>query len=100
MSGSPFAMPGCPNPRRVAGGSVFGNKLHGFAVTCMNSSSILLFAGQNDGTLHASSIDVPAGPAATTAERNILFADLYGRGHDDIIVSNGSAGTITILSSK
>ncbi len=98
--GSPFALAGCANPRRVATGSVYGNKLHDFAVTCTNSSTILLFIGQKDGGVHLASFDVPAVISGRPAERGILMADLLGRGRDDIIVSNGSAGTITILFSK
>jgi hypothetical protein len=100
MSGSPFALPGCANPRAVAVGSVYGNKLHDFAVTCMNSSTILLFAGQKGGGLHLSPLDVRTGASGSPAERGILMADLLKRGRDDIIVSNGAAGTITLLFSK
>lgn len=32
--------------------------------------------------------------------QGILLADLLGRGRDDIIVSNGSAGTVTLLLAK
>lgn len=100
MLGSPFALTGCANPRRVAAGRVYGNKLHDFAVTCTNNSIILLFIGQKDGGLHLSSLDVPGAASGGSAERGILMADLLRRGRDDIIVSNGSAGTITILFSK
>ena len=78
-------------------GSVYGNKLHDFAVACTNSSTILLFSGQKDGRLHLSSFDVRAAVSGGPAEPGILMADLLGRGGDDIIVSNGSAGTVTIL---
>ena len=100
MTGSPLALPGCRNPRRVAVGSVHGNRLHDFAVTCTNSSTILLFAGQQNGGLHLSSLDVPAGTSGSPGERGILLTDLLGRGRDDIILSNGSAGSITLLFSK
>lgn len=94
MPGSPFALPGCANPRRVAVGSVYGNKLHDFAVTCANSSTILLYASQRDGELRFSSLDLPAG---ASSERGILLADLLGSGRDEIIVSDRTAGTITLL---
>jgi hypothetical protein len=100
MPGSPFALPGCANPRRIAVGSVYGHTLHDFAVTCMNSSTVLLFIGQKGGGLHLSSLDVPAGASGRPSERGILLADLLGRGRDDILVSNGSAGTITLLLSR
>jgi hypothetical protein len=100
MPGSPFALPGCPNPRRVAVGSVYGNKLHDFAVTCNSSVTVLLFTSQKGGRLHLSSLDVPAGGSSVPVERGILLADLLGRGRDDIIVSNGSSGTITLLLSR
>ena len=97
MAGSPFALPGCAYPRSVAVGSVFGNKLHDFAVTCTNSSTVLLFAGQRGGGLHLSSLDVGASVSGSPKERGILLADLLKRGRDDAIVSDRSAGTITLL---
>jgi hypothetical protein len=100
MAGSPFALPGCANPRRVSVGSVYGDKLHDFAVTCTNSSTVLLFAGSKDGGLHLSSFEVPAGGSGGPSERGILLADLLGRGRDDIIISNGSAGSLTLLLSR
>lgn len=100
MSGSPFALPGCASPRRVAVGSVYGSKLPDFAVTCTNSSTVLVFTGQKGGGVHLSSFDVSAGGSSRPAGRGILMADLLGRGRDDIIISNGSAGTITLLLSK
>jgi FG-GAP-like repeat len=100
MPGSPFALPGCGNPRSLSIGSVYGNMLRDFAVTCMNSTTVLLFSGLKGGGLHLSSFDAPAGALGSPAERGILLADLLGRGRDDIIISNGSAGTITLLISK
>lgn len=100
MPGSPFALPGCASPQSIAVGSVHGNALHDFAVTCINSSTVLLFIGQKGGGLRLSSLDVPAGASGRPSERGILLADLLGRGRDDILVSNGSAGTITLLLSR
>jgi hypothetical protein len=100
MVGSPFALPGCRNPRRVAIGSVYGNRLHDFAVTCTSSATVLLFIGQKGDSFHLFSFDVPTGASDAPTERGILLADLLGRGRDDIIISNGSAGTITLLLSR
>jgi hypothetical protein len=100
MAGSPFALPGCANPRRVAVGNVFGDKLHDFAVTCMNSTTLLLFGSRKDGGIQLSTLEVREGVSGSPAERGIAMADLLKRGRDDIILSNGSAGTITILFSK
>ncbi len=97
MPGSPFALPGCANPSRAAAGSLLGNQSHDFAVRCSNRSSILLFSSQKSGQFHRASINVPTGTSGPPAEGGILMADLLGRGRDDIIVSNGSAGTITVL---
>jgi hypothetical protein len=96
MPGSPFALPGCANPRRLSVGSVHGNNLHDFVITCTNSSTILLFSGLKNGGLQLSSLDVPAGASGGHAERGVVLADLLGRGRDDIILSNGSANTITL----
>jgi hypothetical protein len=99
MPGSPFPLPGCVSPRRVAIGSVYGNGRHDFAVTCMNAATVLLFRGQSGGGVRVSSLDVPTG-TSVAPERGIILADTMARGRDDIIISNGSAGTITILVSK
>jgi hypothetical protein len=100
MSGSPFALPGCASPRRVAVGSMHENKLHDFAVTCTNSSIVLIFTGQKGGGFHLSSLDVPTGASNSPTGRGVLLADLLGRGPDDIILSNGSTGTLTLLLPK
>jgi hypothetical protein len=100
MSGSPFALPGCTNPRRVAVGSIYGNYLRDFTVTCMNSTTFLLFSGQKDGKLRVSSLDLPAEASRKPSGQGILLADLLRRNRDDIVISNGSAGTLTVLMSK
>jgi FG-GAP-like repeat len=100
MRGSPLALPGCASPLRVAIGSLYGNGTHDFAVTCLNSTNVLLFRPQKEGLPRLSSLDVPAGTQGSVDERGVIFADILGRGRDDIIVSNGSAGTITLLLSK
>jgi hypothetical protein len=100
MPGSPFALPGCASPRRVALGSVYGNEMHDFAVTCMNSATVLFFHSQKSGGLQMSSLNVLSGVQSPPPGRGILMADLLGRGRDDIIISNGSAGTITLLQSR
>jgi VCBS repeat protein len=100
MPGSPFPLPGCASPRRVAIGSVYGNGRHDFAVTCMNVATVLLFRSQKGAGLHVSSLDVPWGTSASAPERGVILADLMARGRDDIIITNGVAGTITLLLSK
>jgi hypothetical protein len=100
MPGSPFPLPGCASPRRVAIGSVYGNGLHDFAVTCMNVRTVLLFRSQKGGGLNMSSLDVPWGTSDSVPGRGVVLADLMARGRDDIILTNGVAGTITLLMSK
>ena len=104
MSGSPFALPGCASPRRVAVGSTSVGGLHDFAVTCANSASVLLFTGQRIGGFRLTTLDVASTPDTSSSnsssippERGILFADLTRKGRDAMLVSNGSAGTITLL---
>jgi hypothetical protein len=100
MIGTPFALPGCASPRRVTVGSGSSDKLPAFAVTCTDSATILLFRGQKDGQLHLSSLNVTAGRSGRPIERGILLADLLGHGTDGIVISNGSAGTLTFLLPK
>jgi hypothetical protein len=100
MPGSPFALPGCASPLRVATGTE-GRRLPAFAVTCTKSSTVLLFLGRKSGGFRTIPINIPIGRGGTaTAERGILFSDLLGNGREEIIVSNGSAGTITVLTPK
>lgn len=100
MPGSPFALPGCANPRRIAVGSVMGNGTHDFAVTCMNSEKVLLFHSEKGKNLEVSSLDILSGAPSAPPGRGVLLADLRAQGRDDIIVSNGTAGTVTLLLSK
>lgn len=101
MPGSPFALPGCGSPRRVAIGDVTGNGIQDFVVTCMNSETVLLFLGSKDGVYQVSPLKVPDGKTdRAVAERGVTIADLTGDGRNDIIFTNGSAGTITLLVPK
>jgi len=47
-----------------------------------------------------SSLDVPWGTSDSVPGRGVVLADLMARGRDDIILTNGVAGTITLLMSK
>ncbi len=101
MDGSPFPLPGCAGPRRVAIGAITGAGSHDFAVTCMNSATVLLFLDQGGQGYKISSLEVSSGkPGEVPSERGVTLADLTGRGRDDVIVSNGSAGTITLILRK
>ena len=103
MSGSPFALPGCTSPSRVAIGSTSGNSLRDFAITCDSSASVLLFLHQQKGGFRLFTLNVASslnGAGPKPSERGILFADLLGDGRDDLIISNSSAGTITLLLHK
>jgi FG-GAP-like repeat len=100
MPGSPFALPGCTNPRRIATGSVLGNRTRDFMVTCMQTETVLLFHSENGKSPELSSLEVTSGKQSAPEGRGVLFADLRARGRDDIIISNEVAGTITLLLSK
>jgi hypothetical protein len=67
----------------------------------MNSATVLLFLDQGGQGYKISSLEVSSGkPGEVPSERGVTLADLTGRGRDDVIVSNGSAGTITLLLRK
>lgn len=101
MPGSPFALPGCTSPRSVAIGDVTGNGIQDFVVTCRNGETVLLFLGRMDGGYQVSPLKVPDGKTdEAVAERGVTIADLTGDGRNDIILTNGSAGTITLLVPK
>jgi hypothetical protein len=101
MPGSPFALPGCTNPRRVAIGDLTGNGTQDFVVTCGNSETVLLFLGSKDGALQVSPFKVSDGKTdGAVAERGVTIADFTGSGKNGIIFTNGSAGTITLLAPK
>jgi hypothetical protein len=38
--------------------------------------------------------------AGVVAERGVALADLTGKGSDDVVLTNGDAGTVTILLSS
>lgn len=93
---SPLPLPGCASPGRVA----IGNSNH-FAVTCMDTDQILLFSTSNNHGFQSTPITVPSGQAGRIpTERSLAFADLLRRNKSDIVVTNGDAGTITVLLSK
>jgi hypothetical protein len=101
MPGSPFPLRGCASPRGVAVGDVTGDGIQDFVVTCMHSDKIILFLAKKNGGYQISSLDVSDGKKdGLVAERSVALADLTGHGKDDIIVTNGSAGTITLFLSK
>jgi hypothetical protein len=66
----------------------------------MNDTTVLLFLGEQGGRLHVSSLDVPVDTSGSVPERGVILADIMARGRDDIVISNGSAGTLTLLLSK
>jgi hypothetical protein len=101
MPGSPLPLPGCAGPRRVAIGDLNGDGIQDFAVTCTRSDNVLLFYGLKGGSYQSSPVYVPSGKEGEViSERGVTIADLTRDGRSDIIVTNGSAGTITLLLNK
>jgi FG-GAP-like repeat len=101
MRGSPFLLPGCASPYRVAIADVNGDGIEDFVVTCMRSDRVLLFLSRKNGAYQIAPVNVPDGRSGgVPAERGVALADLTGSGKDDIIVTNGSAGTITVFFSR
>ena len=98
--GSPYPLPGCDKPLDVAIGNLVGKAPTDFAVTCMESSTILLFLGDANEGYRVFPLAVPTGKAHAPEERGVALADLTGTGRSEIIVTNGSAGTITLLLHK
>jgi hypothetical protein len=96
MHNSPFPLPSCASPGRVAIGDT-----QDFVVSCMNTGSILLFRSDKHGGFHSTPIDIPTGTQGRIpSERSVAFADLTGKGERDIVVTNGDLGTITLLLAK
>lgn len=98
MRGSPFSLAGCRGPARVAIGNVSGHRegdgLRDMVVVCAQNDKLFFFFGTRSGTFNVVSRSIPTGWGG------LALADLTGSGRDDVVVSNNTAGTITILSSK
>jgi len=99
-TGSPYPLPGCTSPLDIATGNLTGKGPTDFVVTCMQSETILLFSGNASEGYRVFPLAAPTGETHPPTGRGVALADLTARGRSDIIVSNGSAGTITLLLHK
>jgi hypothetical protein len=97
MAGSPFRLPGCSDPGRVAIGDVDADAISDFVVTCRHEPDVLLFRGTRDGGFDVAHVDVRSGSDRSFGERGIAIANLTRGGGNAIIITNGTAGTITLL---
>jgi len=75
---------------------------YAFVFTCLLSLALLVLLhgpsqGQQGG-FQAVPMRIPVGRSnGVVAERGVALADLTGKGSDDIVLTNGEAGTITLL---
>ncbi|MGE5182991.1 MAG: FG-GAP repeat domain-containing protein [Acidobacteriota bacterium] len=97
VAGSPVALPGCALPRRAAIGDFDGDGAPDVAVTCMRSERVVVLRGR---AFRAEPLDVPDGRAGPVAERGIAAADLDGNGKAELVITNGTAGTVTIVRAR
>ncbi len=95
MTGSPFPLPGCQGPDRVAAGDFNGDGLRDIVVSCAQSNSLVFLLGQKGGGFQVSTRHL-----RDIGWSGLAVADLNGDGKDDVVVSNNSSGTITILFGK
>lgn len=94
MRGSPFSLAGCSGPSRVAIGDIRGNGLRDIVVLCGQNNKLFFFMGTKNGGFAVFTRSMATGWGG------LALADLTGNGKDDVIVSNNTQGTITILFSK
>lgn len=96
MLGSPFSLAGCEGPDGIAVGDIRGSALHDIVVSCAQNDKLFFLLRTKDGTFNVFSRSVPTG----WGWPGLALADLTGNGKDDVIVSNNTQGTITILRSQ
>jgi len=97
MRGSPFSLQGCSGPARVAIGNIAGHRageLRDVVVSCAQNDRLVFFTGTSSGTFTVSSRSMATGWGG------LALADLTGNGKDDVLVTNNSGGTLTILFAK
>ncbi len=95
LQGSPFLLPGCRGPDRIATGDFHGDNHRNIVVSCAQSNSLVLFMRAKDGTFHSSTIALK-----DIGWSGLAVSDLNSDGKDDIVVSNNSSGTVTALLSR
>jgi FG-GAP-like repeat/FG-GAP repeat len=94
MPGSPLSLTSCDGPNRIAAGDVNGDGFRDIIVSCALNDKIFMFLGSSNGSFRTFQRQVQTGWS------DVAVGDLDGDKKDDIVVSNSSAGTVTILFNK
>jgi len=89
--------PGVDAPSAIAVGFLNGDGFLDLAVVSRSASSISVLLGNGDGTFRAPSSFNTGAPVRFSEKRSVALGDLNRDGSLDVVATNASAGSISVL---